>query len=210
MNRTLINKNMKNKILVVLLTISINGFSTVWTINNSGFTFSPATITISLGDTVNFVIGSTHNAREVSQATYNANGSTALAGGFQTASGGGMVLPAQLGVGVHYYVCPPHVSMGMKAIITVQQSTSVVENESQATIFISPNPSSGQFKFNMEDFKLSRNCKIEIYNLEGSLIYNSIIINTKFNLDLSNQATGIYFVKIYDEKLVITKKIIIQ
>jgi plastocyanin len=117
-----INIKMKNKILLslLLLSISLTGFCTVWTVNNSGNTFTPATITINFGDTVNFVIAVSHDAREVSQTTWNASGNTALAGGFQTPFGGGMVLPAQLGVGTHYYVCTPHASLGMKAIIIVQ------------------------------------------------------------------------------------------
>lgn len=106
-----------------LFLISMSGFSTTWIINNSSNTFTPATITISLGDTVSFVISFAHDAREVSQITWNANGNTPLTGGFQTPFGGGLVLPAQLGVGVHYYVCTPHASMGMKAIIIVQNCT---------------------------------------------------------------------------------------
>lgn len=113
---------MKNKILlsILLLSTSLTGFCTIWTVTNTANTFTPATITITVGDTVNFVITTAHNAIEVSQATYNANGNTALSGGFQTAFGGGMVLPAQLGVGTHYYVCTPHASMGMKGTIIVQ------------------------------------------------------------------------------------------
>ncbi|MDX1907903.1 MAG: plastocyanin/azurin family copper-binding protein, partial [Bacteroidia bacterium] len=112
---------MKNLLLTLLLiSTSLTGFCTVWTINDSGLTFTPATITINLGDTVNFVLSATHNAREVSQATWNANGTTALAGGFQAPFGGGTILPAQLGVGTHYYVCTPHASFGMKGTIIVQ------------------------------------------------------------------------------------------
>ena len=112
---------MKAKIFLSLLlfSISFTGICTTWTITNSGFTFTPATIYIVLGDSVNFVIASVHNAREVSQTTWNSNGTTALTGGFQTAFGGGMVLPAQLAVGTHYYVCTPHASIGMKGTIIV-------------------------------------------------------------------------------------------
>jgi large repetitive protein len=90
------------------------------TVNNSGNSFVPFSVTITVGDAVNFVLSSNHDAREVSQATWNSNGSTPLSGGFQTAFGGGLVSAAQLPIGTHYYVCTPHVSFGMKGIIVVQ------------------------------------------------------------------------------------------
>jgi plastocyanin len=99
--------------------------STTWNIGISGFAFNPASITITIGDEVNFMINnSTHNAVEVSQATYNANGTSALAGGFSFPVGsGGLVPQAKLTLGTHYYVCTPHVaSFSMKGTITVLSS----------------------------------------------------------------------------------------
>ncbi len=116
---------MRTKIIfsLLLFVISLKGFSTIWTVTNSGFTFSPATITIVFGDTVDFNVTSEHNAAEVSLATWNINDNTPLSGGFQTPFGGGMVFPAQLSVGTHYYVCEAHASMGMKGIVIVQNCT---------------------------------------------------------------------------------------
>ena len=123
---------MKNKILLTLLLIklTLTGFSTVWPVFNIGNTFSSATITINFGDTVNFLISGSHDAREVSLMTWNANGNTALFGGFQTNFGGGMVYPNQLGIGSHYYVCTPHASMGMKGIIIVQNCSAPISPNS--------------------------------------------------------------------------------
>ena len=92
-------------------------------VSTSSFTFSPASLTIVLGDTVQFVLESIHNAQEVSQATWNVNGATKLAGGFETPFGGGTVVPTT--TGAHYYVCVPHASSGMKGIITVNPKTDV-------------------------------------------------------------------------------------
>ena len=114
----------KITLLFLLFSISLTGFCTTWTINNSANTFTPSTITINVGDSVKFVTTSSHDAREVSQITWNANGNTALSAGFQTAFGGGVVLPSQLGVGTHYYVCTPHASLGMKGTIIVQNCNS--------------------------------------------------------------------------------------
>ena len=78
--------------------------------------FSPSDLTINLGDTVYFENLSTHNAVEVSEETYNSDG-TASNGGFELYSDGYIVFEE---VGTHYYVCTPHVQMGMKGTITVQ------------------------------------------------------------------------------------------
>lgn len=115
-------QKLKNKILLSLLLIVSwsAAYSKTWTVINSGLTFSPASLTIALGDTVSFVVASTHDAREVSQTTWNSNDITPLSGGFQTPDGGGLVLPAKLAAGTHYYVCSHHASFGMKGTIIVQ------------------------------------------------------------------------------------------
>lgn len=64
--------------LLVLVLATSSSFSTSWTISHSGNTFSPSTITIGAGDDVTFSLASVHNAVEVSQATWNSNGFSAL------------------------------------------------------------------------------------------------------------------------------------
>ncbi|HMD13089.1 MAG TPA: hypothetical protein VKI62_00545, partial [Bacteroidota bacterium] len=76
----------------LLPTLTSLSFSATHTVTNSNvFTFTPDTITINLGDTVIFSLGSIHSAREVTQATWNANGNTSN-GGFNTPFGGGTVI----------------------------------------------------------------------------------------------------------------------
>jgi plastocyanin len=87
-----------------------------FTITTVGFTFSPATLTISAGDTVNFSLPSDHDAVEVSKATWDANGTTSN-GGFSIPFGGGSHTFAQ--PGAYYYVCAAHASLGMKGTIIV-------------------------------------------------------------------------------------------
>src|SRR5215831_2615330 len=109
---------MKAKLLFLLflLVAGWTGYSTTHTITNSGFTFTPATITISSGDDVNFVLESIHNVVEVNQATWDANGFTPLPGGFSDPFGGGLVPASKLTAGIHWYVCGVHASFGMKGM----------------------------------------------------------------------------------------------
>jgi plastocyanin len=86
-------------------------------VTNVGFAFSPDEITINAGDTVDFQIGGSHNVVEVSEGTWNADGTTSN-GGFSLPFGGGMVTLDD--PGTYYYVCQPHVgSFGMKGKIIV-------------------------------------------------------------------------------------------
>jgi len=112
---------MKKQLLLVLSTLFL-GFQAHAAnviITNSGNNFTPTLVTINLGDTVFFNISASHNAREVSQATYIAN-DTISNGGFEVPYDGGFCVPTTLGD--HYYVCVPHVQMhAMKGIIRVSQ-----------------------------------------------------------------------------------------
>ncbi len=110
---------MKHLMLIALLTIAAASpvAATKHTVTFSGLTFSPSLLTIDEGDTVEFVLSGIHNSREVSQSTWNANGTTALGGGFSVPFGGGEVVPS--GADTHWYVCTNHVLSGMKGRIVV-------------------------------------------------------------------------------------------
>ena len=81
---------------------------------NVGNTFSPDTLTVTVGTPVSFNIGSSHNAVEVDQATWLANGTTSN-GGFNIPFGGGTFTPTA--AQTYYYVCVPHATLGMKGVI---------------------------------------------------------------------------------------------
>jgi len=87
-----------------------------YTITTVGMTFSPDTIICDVGDTINFILGGSHNAVEVSDSTWIANGNTPLTGGFNFGYGStAYYVPDDCHT--FYYVCQPHVSLGMKGVI---------------------------------------------------------------------------------------------
>ena len=81
--------------------------------------FMPADLVINVGDTVTFQMTSTHNAIEISKETYDTGGIDALEGGFAVDYGETKDVTFTE-AGVHYYVCQPHVTVGMLGTITVQ------------------------------------------------------------------------------------------
>ncbi len=137
---------MKFSIWIVAMLVTVSALQArVVTISNSGFTFSPAAVTVNVGDTVRFSIGSSHDAVEVSKAVFDANGSSSN-GGFHLPFGGGSVVMNS--VGTFYYVCTPHASFGMKGQIQVLPANpteaAALPGEDHATTLLllqnSPNP----------------------------------------------------------------------
>ena len=78
--------------------------------------FSPSELTIQVNDTVYFENLTLHNAVEVDEETYNNNGTTSN-GGFSLEYDGYVVFNE---AGTYFYVCTPHVMMGMKGYILVE------------------------------------------------------------------------------------------
>jgi len=187
---------MKN--ILICLTFALYSeiaLSTITTVTNSGFTFSPSTITVNIGDTVSFSLASVHNVAEVSQATFTANGNTQLAGGFSTPSGGGLVFTAALTIGTHWYVCQPHASMGMKGKIIVQNATGVAENLLQSRISVYPNPFRSKVTLNFNQVVRGT---LHLSNSFGEALQQTEINTSVLTLDLGDKPNGVYFIAVTD------------
>lgn len=157
---------MKRLLLSFLVVIAGSQvFAVKHTIVNSGFTFSPASLTINLGDTIEFVLSPSHDARQVSLSTWTANDTTALPGGFEVPFGGGIVVPTSLGD--IYYVCVPHASIQMKGRITVSQLG--VENNQAVTMQILQSVSDSYIKLNFTGGNTG-SISLEMMNLSGQIV----------------------------------------
>ena len=116
------------KILSIFLTLSLISscsksdldpiLSSSNTITTSGLNFVPSSLNCSVGDTIFFELGSSHNAIEVSEDSYNINSSSPLENGFQFGFGESSFFIANEAK-IHYYVCVPHLPQ-MKARIIVE------------------------------------------------------------------------------------------
>lgn len=178
--------------LFFLFTVACQLHATVYTISNAGLTFSPPNITILDGDSVRFIIGSSHDVREVSQTTYQANGNTALSGGFQTPSGGGLVLPAQLAPGIHYYVCTPHAAAGMKGFIEVIGSTGLHQTTTALQLTVFPNPA--QEKIIVTAPLNLAGTLYSILNAEGRTVKQGVFNGGEQTISIVDLPSGYYVV----------------
>ncbi|MEO8590174.1 MAG: plastocyanin/azurin family copper-binding protein [Flavobacteriales bacterium] len=167
---------------LLLLTASLT--ASAQTITSSNFQWTPDLLTITAGTTITFVVNGNHHAREVSEATWNVNGTTSN-GGFDFTSG---THPLTLTIpGTYYYVCVPHASMGMKGRIVVESNTGVVEN-TVTTFTISPNPASENIAVT---FPAAQGMQLSLIDVEGREVLRQSLTGTS-NVGISHLAAGNY------------------
>ena len=209
------NKNIKNmkKIITIfacLIFISQSLFATKHIITTSGFAYSPATTNAAIGDTISIAGSSMHPAVQVDQSTWNANGTTQLAGGWgsKTTTYTFTITSAN----TIYFVCSNHVASNqMKGQITV--TTTGIKQVSATTnkAVLYPNPVvNGEFTVKTENN--TTNGKVTIYNIEGKLL-ETYTLTAGITEIKTKLPTGEYFYavtvnqkEISREKFLITNK----
>jgi len=187
---------------VFLSVLFLFSYGTTYQIVNIGVTFSPSTLTINQGDDVTFTLNSTfHNAIEVSQATWTADGITPLSGGFSVPFGATSFSVGQLGVGTHYYVCENHVMLGMKGTIIVQGVLAVPETKLQDELLIYPNPAKDNLTIQYTSSG-SEVVEMKLFDLQGKLV-NVLLQKTRVSglftgtfLLNTISAPGVYVIQI--------------
>jgi plastocyanin len=178
-------------------------------VQESGFSYNPAIVTINVGDSVRFDGTASHPVLQVSATTWNNNGATALAGGFSFPSGKGIVgFPD---AGTYYYVCTAHVaSQGMKGKIVVNTVTSVNEHPSEDYFEVFPVPLYGnQLSVYLSDDKKNL-VSVDIFDLTGALRLKSLVSSSdgRYLIDCSALAKGAYIIRLQSGELSHVTKLI--
>lgn len=82
-----------------------------------------------------------------------------------------------------------------------QTPTGIKESETRENIYIYPNPTSGKLTIETGDLKID---KIQLTDITGKILQNTENSNV---LDVSGIAIGMYFVTIYTENGIFTKRV---
>lgn len=180
------------KIYILLFAIVAFNASTVladnFNIITSGLTYSPASLNVVVGDQITISASGSHPLQQVSEATWTAQTSTPLPGGFgpETSAYTFTVTEA----GVIYYVCANHVGSGMKGMITVSTATEVSTLASANKLQIFPTVVADG-SFSVKTGSETIGATLEIYNVNGQLVESFILESETQQLN-ATLAAGTY------------------
>ena len=96
--------------------------------------------------------------------------------------------------------------------ITGQNFTVGINQNKKETINISPNPANNFLNISVPQFNAENSYNMSIYNMVGKQIFSSKLSESKTKIDLNSLPSGIYFVKIqqngiliYNDKLAVVQ-----
>lgn len=192
-------------LIIAIVGLNLAAQADSYTINISGFTYSPATLNVVVGDVVTIQASGNHPLLQVSQATWDAAGTTALPGGFgPETSNYTFTVTSTDDI---YYVCTNHVSMGMKGKIIVSTATGISDLPSANALNVYPNPvTDGSLTVKGQSEMDGQH--LELYSTSGQLV-KSVDLNgleMRVNLDV---AAGMYTaIIVKDDKAVLRKRLV--
>ena len=211
---------MKRFLLFLALILSINGvvLAADVTITVSSFVYTPDNITVNVGDRVIFN-GSfnAHPTVQVDQSTWAADGNTPLPGGFSYTTGSSATLTITPGMSgsTLYYVCSPHVTIGMKGRINVNVIASLSENNARDFNFtVFPNPVTKNSFLNISTKKAGR-ISLTLYDIQGRIVKQVADMNVQagelnIKFDAANLQKGNYVLLMRSNEGTMRRQIVVQ
>lgn len=104
------------------------------------------------------------------------------------------------------YICNNSSSSSMASIQTLKSQNKTSSVQAVTTLY--PNPTTGKFSIKM--VKPLQNTQVEIVNVQGSVIFKTMMNGTLLQFDLSGKPSGTYFIKIFDAERIISAQVIKQ
>jgi plastocyanin len=178
----------------LIIFANLNAQQTFTVNKGSGNSFSPSTLNVSVGDIVHFNLSSPHDVTQVSQTTWDADGTTPLPGGFVFPSGSGNFTATT--PGTIYYVCTIHVASDeMKGTITVSAVTGIndIHNNTGAKLY--PNPASDFITFKSKASSAVHEIRIvDITGKTVKILQKPEISDYQVRIEIASLNKGIYFI----------------
>ena len=207
---------MKKLYTIILISSAfVSLHATSYTISISGFAYSPASLTVTIGDVVTISSTGNHPLAEVSQTTWVANGTATLSSGFGNKTANYIFTVS--GASSIYYVCTNHVGSGMKGKIDVASTVSIYKsNPVFELVSLFPNPTKNKFSIKLNTFE-STNLTVKLFSICGQEIESftstkeiALGLNS-ISFDLQNTvSTGIYFIELTAGSKKVVKKLIVE
>jgi len=97
-----------------------------------------------------------------------------------------------------------YVTNGLSQIADLKMSATGIDADEDVAIRIYPNPSNGIFNISGADASY----QVIVTNAQGQIVYNQKLSSDR--LDLTNQPTGVYFIKLIGNNQTVTQKIVIR
>lgn len=182
-------------------------------VNISGQSYSPATLTVNVGDVVIIQASDLHPLIQVSLANWNAN--NAVQEGFGASSDFTLSITAGMAGTTIYYGCSSHFGSGMKGQINVNVVSGISENRTRAFNFtVYPNPVTADSWMNVS-VKSAGKISITVYDLNGRMIRQLIDQQVKAGeftiaFPVNELQKGTYVVQMRTAKERLEKQILIR
>ena len=96
-----------------------------------------------------------------------------------------------------------------KAVQFPKAATGIDDRNTEMNIQLYPNPSNGRVEMQISDFRF-KNSVVNVFNIAGAKVFQSVITEPKSQIDLSSQPKGIYFLQLQSGDVVVNKKVVIE
>ena len=202
-------------VFTVLLLISLHAAAANVSITISGFTYTPSTVTVNVGDVVTIEASGFHPLIQVSQQSFNTNDPTLLSGGFSSITNFNLTITSAMAGSTIYYMCSSHGSGGMKGQIVVNVVSGIEENaNSDFNFTVYPNPITSAAWLNISLRKTER-VAVTLYDMQGRIIRRLLdkqltAGESTMNFPLNGLTRGNYIVQMHSGKEKIEKQIVLQ
>ena len=205
---------MKKLYYAILSSFFCSGISAAsFTVTIVGSTYSPAALTVTIGDVITIQASATHPLVQVSNADWSAQATTSLVGGWgvKTADYTFTISTANS----IYFLCQNHGPFGMKGRIDIG-SVGLNENNFINNFNLFPNPATDKLILDFVTVSTSQ-INVKLFNMLGQessvLLKDSQVSvgNNHINFDLPvTLANGTYFVVISSNERRTVKKIVVN
>lgn len=182
-------------------------------VNINGQSYSPATITVNVGDVVIIQASDLHPLIQVSLANWNTN--NAVQEGFGATADFTLTITASMAGTTIYYGCSAHFGSGMKGQININVVSGINENQIRPFNFtVYPNPVTADSWMNVS-VKNAGRISITLYDLNGRKIRQLIDQQVKAGeftiaFPVSELQKGTYIVQMRTAKERLEKQILIR